>query len=176
MRRTIAGIIAGLLAGASLAVMTAGPASAGNNTCAGNATNAPDGRIRFAGGDWVGGNNYPFASETAALDPGQVQQYELQWRNRGNDFLTIRVKLAHIQNGGYGFKFFAYGLNVSKEVRQGQAIVFQHVPAGKRSGVVTVLIRDKASTSEAEAQLYGFYGGNPNPTVNCDALLAQAND
>ncbi len=92
-------------------VLTAGPAAAGGNTtCTGTSANAPDARMRLAGGEWEGGNEYPV------------------------------------------------------------------VPPGKRTGIITVQIRNKEDVFQSSVELYGHYSGNPNPTVNCDSAFATAND
>ncbi len=179
MKRTFTGILAGLMVGAGVMVLTAGPAAAGD-VCIGNATNAPDGRMRLAGGDWTGGGVYPQTVVDVSLADGQVQLWEMQWRNRGNDNLTVRVKLNDFFNnsGGYGMKFFVDGQNVSKRLRDNKSIGFLHLPPGKRTSTFVVQIRNKGGNGgfAADAELIGYYGGQPAPSAVCDGLFASVND
>lgn len=179
MRRRLAGIIASLLAGATLTFLAAGPAAAGD-VCQGNITNAPDGRMRLAGGDWTGGGDYPSTQIDVSVTPGQVQVWEMQWKNRGGDNLTVRVKLGDFFNnsGGYGVKFFVDGENVSSRLRQNKSVAFLHLPPGQRTSTFVVQIRNKGDNGpfSATVELFGFYGGSAAPSFYCDALFATAND
>jgi hypothetical protein len=176
VRRTIGGLAAALLAAATLGVVTAGPAAAGG--CAGTSATAPDGRIRVDGGDWNGGGgNYPFASANAVLGAGQLASYELQWRNMGNDNLTVKVRLNFSDTDDYRVKYFVNGVNVTQTVRDGKALKFPNLAPGTRTAKVNVTMRNLTGiTDEKQVILRGFYGGDPNPTTNCDELEAVAND
>jgi hypothetical protein len=175
MKRTVTGILAGLLAGATLGFLGAGPAAAGGSFCAGTDANAPDGRMRLNGGEWAGGGSYPNVGLNADLGAGQSALYDMQWRNRGGDNLTIRLKLGTQMRAGFGVRFFLAGENVTTHLRDGKALRFPHVAPGKRTGILTVRLTNKSgTTNEAQIFVQGSYGGNPIPT-HCDELAAEAN-
>jgi hypothetical protein len=175
----IAGIIAGLLASAALAVVTASPTSAGGGTsCLGTSANAPDGRVRLVGGDWEGGNgDYPSQGVFITIGLAQVGQAEMQWRNVGPDNLTVRVRLETLIKSGYSARFFLDGVNVTQRLRDGKNLRFPHLPPGARTGKVLVRLTNKTgTTNQAMARLSGSYGGSPTPATSCDSLFLLAND
>src|SRR5688572_11887821 len=120
MRRTMAGNLIGATALAGMTMVAATPASAGGPCFAGNVNNAPDGRIRVNGGAWQGRNDYPETEVFIAPAVGATGTVEMQWKNKGNDNLTVRVLLAELHRAGRGFKFFVDGVNVSEHLRAGK--------------------------------------------------------
>jgi hypothetical protein len=152
-------------------------ASAGIS-CAGNVTNAPDGRIKFEGGPWEGGGGfYPFADASAPfVEIGEQVLFTAKWKNVSGVIQTIRVgRHAHFSEG-YAVRFFVDGVNVTQRIRADKSLVFRDVVPDK-SATLIVTIRNKTAVEELDQAfeaLNGRYGG-AEATV-CDSVDARVNN
>lgn len=161
---------------AAMLALGAGPAGAGFiPSCTGNASTAPDGKLKVLGGSFVGSGHFPSSSVNASPVPeGTAATFVLKWKNTSATTRTIRVHRG-IQSisPGTSTKFFVNGVNVTQTFQQG--IAFPGIAPGKRTPALQVVIKNKVGGEDfALTGLHGRYGGG-SPEA-CDGLAASINN
>ncbi len=167
MWRRIAAAVA--LAVALVPLLSASPASAGSS-CTGDATTAPDGKVRIDGEPFEGSGHYPFSIASADFVPiGQSVAFTLKWKNLRPTAATIRVARDDLGLDGYASRYFVAGVNVTQKIRSGDALAFRDV-AANASATMSVVVRNKSATESDQGLQFldGKYKGSV-PTA-CDAL------
>jgi len=176
MKRTFLAL--GLAVGVAVPLFAvAGPAAAGPSSCAGDETNAPDGKFKLGNEAYVGVDQYPdrFRSNDAAI--GQSLTYTLRWRNVSDVTRTIRVQLVdELRDPGYGVRYVVDGADVSSRVKERKALVFRDTKADRQTSPLTVVITNRSGAPNSAIALFiaGRYGGAPQTA--CDLLGPQMNE
>jgi hypothetical protein len=175
MRRSLAAVAMTAALAASMVVFSTGPAFAG--ACTGNATNAPDARLRDPAGNWSGGGEYPTVADGVNLGPGQSATFGVQWRNMAITTQTIRVRNLSFETfPGMKIRIFLDGTKITQKFRDGaKGVSFANVAAGKRTGIIEIRF---VNTNPVESplgrqNLYGHYKGSSS--INCDAAFTSVN-
>jgi hypothetical protein len=165
------------LATALAATLALGTSAAGAGFvpgCTGNASTAPDGKLKIVGGSFVGNSAFPSSSVNASPVPeGAAATFVLKWKNTSATTRTIRVHRGlQSVSPGTSTKLFVDGVNVTQTLQQG--LVFPGIAPGARTPTLQVVIKNKAGGEDfALIALHGRYGGSPLEA--CDALTASIN-
>jgi hypothetical protein len=157
-----------------MVVFSTGPAFAG--ACAGNATNAPDARLRDPAGVWSGGGQYPIVVDGVNLGPGQSATFGVQWRNMANTTETIRVRNISFETfAGMKIRIFLDGTKITQKFRSGgHGVSFPNVAAGKRTGIIEIryVNTETVQSPLGRQNLFGVYKGMGGA---CDAAFTSVN-
>jgi hypothetical protein len=178
MRRWISAAVIAAMATAGVSLVTGGPASAGGG-CGGGVATAPNGRMRVNGGPFEGQNSFGNEVVFADVPLGTQALYQAKFKNSipTEQPQKIKVILDRYHNpGGYRIKYFVDGVNVSKQLRSGESLVFPNIAIDKSTPFIEVVVKNVANTEldPGDFVLRGLYGGTPIGTL-CEGLAGVFN-
>lgn len=169
MKRTTCLLMTSALA-ISLLFASGGPAAA--VVCNGNATNAPDGRIKSNNGlGWSGINQYPQQNKVVIVGVGNQVNVTMRWRNVSGTTRTIRISHGGSQDPGLSTRYYVNGVNITSQIKE-STIAFKNIEPNKSTPALVLVVKNKSTPGgQASQALSGRYGGQDS----CDALVTIVN-
>jgi hypothetical protein len=161
--------------GMLLALVVIPPASAGV-ICGGDATTAPDGRIKFSGQPFEGAGTYPSDGVFDFLGTGDEQTFTMKWKNVDTSARTIRLRIWSVaKDPGISARYFLGPFGDVTKVLKHDGLRFKNVAPGASTGPLKLLVRYKTAGSmdTLHASVDGKYAGAA--ASNCDRMIAQVN-
>jgi hypothetical protein len=156
---------------ASMVVGSAAPAPA--ISCIGTAETAPDGKVRGAGGSWVGKGEYPLSSIAEPIPAvGGQTTFAMKWKNVDDVGHAIKVNaFSLVQTAGFSVRFFVNGVNVNDKIKVEGRIGFPGIPPGESTPKLVIVVKNKNHIGNdilVSQALGGRYKGS-DPSL-CDEL------